>query len=229
MDGLDALNKLPNLPSKDLGTIVMESERESCVIASYIVNSDPILDQFDLHPYRLQPQNGPTPHLDKYHVAHSDWMPNMDVNIFITFTQTMVCICFFAPVSLRCGTHLDGLLSSCWYMIHNDIHKLMAYTDSFFLQVGTGITNALINARRAIDKTFAGEADDVPILSTSVAYGVYIAVSSNLRYVDFFSNHYCVHLLSFHLRQFFTPSNVVIFFAAEIVVEDGTSTCLLIP
>uniref|UniRef100_A0A5B7BFB5 Protein RETICULATA-RELATED 4 n=1 Tax=Davidia involucrata TaxID=16924 RepID=A0A5B7BFB5_DAVIN len=48
--------------------------------------------------------------------------------------------------------------------------------------VGTGITNALINARKAIDKTFAGEAEDVPILSTSVAYGVYMAVSSNLRY-----------------------------------------------
>ncbi|KAF7153054.1 hypothetical protein RHSIM_Rhsim01G0126800 [Rhododendron simsii] len=47
--------------------------------------------------------------------------------------------------------------------------------------VGTGITNGLINARKAIDKTFAGEAEDVPILSTSVAYGVYMAVSSNLR------------------------------------------------
>ncbi|XP_058212005.1 protein RETICULATA-RELATED 4, chloroplastic-like [Rhododendron vialii] len=48
--------------------------------------------------------------------------------------------------------------------------------------VGTGITNGLIYARKAIDKTFAGEAEDVPILSTSVAYGVYMAVSSNLRY-----------------------------------------------
>ncbi|XP_057510222.1 uncharacterized protein LOC130792694 [Actinidia eriantha] len=60
--------------------------------------------------------------------------------------------------------------------------------------VGTGITNALINARRAIDKTFAGEAEDVPILSTSVAYGVYLAVSSNLRdrssgwYIDLLVN-----------------------------------------
>lgn len=49
------------------------------------------------------------------------------------------------------------------------------------LQVGVGITNALINARKALDKSFAGEAEDVPILSTSVAYGVYMAVSSNLR------------------------------------------------
>ncbi|KAI3826989.1 hypothetical protein L1987_01050 [Smallanthus sonchifolius] len=49
--------------------------------------------------------------------------------------------------------------------------------------VGTGITNALINARKAVDKSFAVEADeDIPILSTSVAYGVYMAVSSNLRY-----------------------------------------------
>ncbi|KAK1413280.1 hypothetical protein QVD17_35051 [Tagetes erecta] len=49
--------------------------------------------------------------------------------------------------------------------------------------VGTGVTNALINARKAIDKSFAVEADeDIPILSTSVAYGVYMSVSSNLRY-----------------------------------------------
>lgn len=48
--------------------------------------------------------------------------------------------------------------------------------------VGTGVTNALINVRKAVDKSFAGEAEDVPILSTSVAYGVYMAVSSNLRY-----------------------------------------------
>ncbi|KAB1224966.1 hypothetical protein CJ030_MR1G013978 [Morella rubra] len=41
--------------------------------------------------------------------------------------------------------------------------------------VGTG-------ASLALDKSFAGEAEDVPVLSTSVAYGVYMAVSSNLRY-----------------------------------------------
>ncbi|XP_027355192.1 protein RETICULATA-RELATED 4, chloroplastic-like [Abrus precatorius] len=48
--------------------------------------------------------------------------------------------------------------------------------------IGTGVTNALINARKVVDKSFAAEAEDVPILSTSVAYGVYMAVSSNLRY-----------------------------------------------
>ncbi|KAL0926215.1 hypothetical protein M5K25_002427 [Dendrobium thyrsiflorum] len=48
--------------------------------------------------------------------------------------------------------------------------------------VGTGVTNALINARKALDKNFAGEAEEVPLIETSVAYGVYMAVSSNLRY-----------------------------------------------
>ncbi|KAE8691018.1 hypothetical protein F3Y22_tig00110893pilonHSYRG00930 [Hibiscus syriacus] len=48
--------------------------------------------------------------------------------------------------------------------------------------VGTAITNALINARKAVDKSAADEVENVPILSTSVAYGVYMAVSSNLRY-----------------------------------------------
>ncbi|KAF3330742.1 Protein RETICULATA-RELATED 4 [Carex littledalei] len=48
--------------------------------------------------------------------------------------------------------------------------------------IGTGLTNALIYSRKAFDKDFAGVAEDVPILSTSAAYGVYMAVSSNLRY-----------------------------------------------
>ncbi|KAG7550434.1 Protein RETICULATA-related [Arabidopsis thaliana x Arabidopsis arenosa] len=48
--------------------------------------------------------------------------------------------------------------------------------------VGTAITNAFIKARRAVDQTSEGEIETVPIVSTSVAYGVYMAVSSNLRY-----------------------------------------------
>ncbi|XP_031494020.1 protein RETICULATA-RELATED 4, chloroplastic-like [Nymphaea colorata] len=59
--------------------------------------------------------------------------------------------------------------------------KLFAVGTSASL-IGTGVTNGLINARKAFDKNFAGEAEDVPIISTSVAYGVYMAVSSNLRY-----------------------------------------------
>jgi hypothetical protein len=50
-----------------------------------------------------------------------------------------------------------------------------------FFQIGTGVTNALIKARQAASKDFAGEVENIPILSTSVAYGVYMAVSSNLR------------------------------------------------
>uniref|UniRef100_A0A2P2JUT5 Uncharacterized protein n=1 Tax=Rhizophora mucronata TaxID=61149 RepID=A0A2P2JUT5_RHIMU len=47
---------------------------------------------------------------------------------------------------------------------------------------GTAMTNALINAQKAVDKSSAGEVENVPILSTSVAYGIYMAISSNLRY-----------------------------------------------
>uniref|UniRef100_A0A0E0FZ09 60S ribosomal export protein NMD3 n=1 Tax=Oryza nivara TaxID=4536 RepID=A0A0E0FZ09_ORYNI len=48
--------------------------------------------------------------------------------------------------------------------------------------IGTGVTNALIKARKAVDKELDDEVEDIPVLSTSVAYGVYMAVSSNLRY-----------------------------------------------
>ncbi|KAL2535814.1 hypothetical protein Fot_17277 [Forsythia ovata] len=48
--------------------------------------------------------------------------------------------------------------------------------------VGTVVTNAMINARKAVDHSAEDEVENVPVLSTSVAYGVYMAVSSNLRY-----------------------------------------------
>ncbi|XP_019157714.1 PREDICTED: protein RETICULATA-RELATED 4, chloroplastic-like [Ipomoea nil] len=53
--------------------------------------------------------------------------------------------------------------------------------------VGTVVTNAFINARRAVDKSGAEEVENnnnnnVPILSTAAAYGVYMSISSNLRY-----------------------------------------------
>ncbi|XP_014494204.1 protein RETICULATA-RELATED 4, chloroplastic [Vigna radiata var. radiata] len=47
--------------------------------------------------------------------------------------------------------------------------------------VGTSVTNALINAKKAV-KSSEGEIENVPILSTSAAYGVYMSISSNLRY-----------------------------------------------
>jgi hypothetical protein len=43
------------------------------------------------------------------------------------------------------------------------------------------VTNALIKARKAISEDSAGEIENIPILETSVAYGVYMAISSNLR------------------------------------------------
>ena len=68
------------------------------------------------------------------------------------------------------------------YISHTHTHT-HTHIYIYILQIGTGVTNALIAARKVIDKSFAGEAEDVPILSTSVAYGVYMSVSSNLRYV----------------------------------------------
>ncbi|KAL6616728.1 hypothetical protein ACP70R_038998 [Stipagrostis hirtigluma subsp. patula] len=59
--------------------------------------------------------------------------------------------------------------------------KLFAVGTSASL-IGTGVTNALIKARKAADKNLDDEVEDIPVVSTSVAYGVYMAVSSNLRY-----------------------------------------------
>jgi len=59
--------------------------------------------------------------------------------------------------------------------------KLLAVGTTASL-VGTASTNALIAVRRKVDKNFEGETEDIPILQTSLAYGVYMAISSNLRY-----------------------------------------------
>ncbi|KZV47252.1 hypothetical protein F511_07675 [Dorcoceras hygrometricum] len=48
--------------------------------------------------------------------------------------------------------------------------------------IGTGITVILIATRITVDASFDGQTNDLPILSTSIAYGVFMAVSSNLRY-----------------------------------------------
>ncbi|MCO5601851.1 hypothetical protein L7F22_055976 [Adiantum nelumboides] len=48
--------------------------------------------------------------------------------------------------------------------------------------IGTSATNVLIYLRKKFNKNYAGNAEDVPILSMSIAYGAYAAVSSNLRY-----------------------------------------------
>lgn len=58
----------------------------------------------------------------------------------------------------------------------------------YVFQVGTGVTNALINMRKMVDKSYAVEAEDLPVVATSIAYGVYMAVSSNLRYCTFHFN-----------------------------------------
>ncbi|CAK8565023.1 unnamed protein product [Lathyrus sativus] len=46
--------------------------------------------------------------------------------------------------------------------------------------VGISITNALINAQKTVNKAFSVE--NLPVVSTSVAYGIYMVVVSNLRY-----------------------------------------------
>ncbi|KAK1429500.1 hypothetical protein QVD17_11709 [Tagetes erecta] len=48
--------------------------------------------------------------------------------------------------------------------------------------VGTVMTNTLINAKKAVQKSSDDELENIPVLATSVGYGVYMAISSNLRY-----------------------------------------------
>ncbi|RZR72511.1 hypothetical protein BHM03_00014182 [Ensete ventricosum] len=90
---------------------------------------------------------------------------------------------FFCQVALA-GTSYS-LLQRVGAIVRNGSKLFVVGTSASLVspfKIGTGITNALIKTRKAVDKEFAGETEDVPIVSTSVAYGVYMAVSSNLRY-----------------------------------------------
>lgn len=60
--------------------------------------------------------------------------------------------------------------------------KFMSLVDWLIIQIGTGLTDALIFVKKVTDKDYAGAAGDLPILQSSIGYGVYMAVSSNLRY-----------------------------------------------
>lgn len=63
-----------------------------------------------------------------------------------------------------------------------------------FFQVGTGVVNALINAKKTVDKSAADELETLPVVATSVGYGIYMGVSSNLRYVGLQLNYSFMHL-----------------------------------
>lgn len=108
-------------------------------------------------------------------------------------------------VALRAPINVNaGALSKFFYSCPDNAFQIaMAGTSYSFLQrfgavvrngaklfavgtasslVGTVVTNACINAKKAVDKSGAEEVENVPVLATSVAYGVYMSVSSNLRY-----------------------------------------------
>jgi len=48
--------------------------------------------------------------------------------------------------------------------------------------VGTGATNGIIAARKALDPAYAQQGEDMDLVRQSGAYGLYMATSSNLRY-----------------------------------------------
>ena len=48
--------------------------------------------------------------------------------------------------------------------------------------IGTGITNGIIAARKALDPSYSQKGEDMDIVRQSAAYGLYMSVSSNLRY-----------------------------------------------
>lgn len=113
------------------------------------------------------------------------WLPAPTVSLRPISKQAGAIAKFFHgcpdnafQIALR-GTSYT-LLQRIGAIVRNGAKLLVVGTSASL--IGTGITNALINVRKTLDKDFAGQAEDVPILSTSLAYGVYMAVSSNLRY-----------------------------------------------
>jgi nonsense-mediated mRNA decay protein 3 len=60
----------------------------------------------------------------------------------------------------------------------NKFSKLAMPTNLSSSQVGTSVTSAALKAKAAVNKD---EAVEIPVLQTSIAYGIYMSISSNLR------------------------------------------------
>ncbi|KAJ1287138.1 hypothetical protein BS78_03G407300 [Paspalum vaginatum] len=73
-----------------------------------------------------------------------------------------------------------SLLQRLGAILRNGI-KLFAVGTTASL-IGTSVTNTLIKAKKAVDKDLDDEVEDIPVLATSAAYGIYMSISSNLRY-----------------------------------------------
>ena len=48
--------------------------------------------------------------------------------------------------------------------------------------IGTGMTNGIISLRKAMDPNYAQQGEDMDLVKQSLSYGLYMSVSSNLRY-----------------------------------------------
>jgi hypothetical protein len=48
--------------------------------------------------------------------------------------------------------------------------------------IGTGMTNTIIAVRKAMDPSYAQQGEDMDLVKQSLSYGLYMSVSSNLRY-----------------------------------------------
>ena len=88
--------------------------------------------------------------------------------------EMMILICF-GDISEKLANAIL-LLNPCT-SLNGNIKCIIKY----YFQIGTGVTNAIIKARKTVNKDDADEVETIPIVSTSIAYGVYMAVSSNLR------------------------------------------------
>jgi hypothetical protein len=88
--------------------------------------------------------------------------------------------CYATLLQIALAGRSFSLLQRLGAILRNGA-KLFAVGTSASL-IGTGVTNASIKARKAVDKDLEDEIEDIPVVSTSVAYGVYMAISSNLRY-----------------------------------------------
>ena len=73
-------------------------------------------------------------------------------------------------------THLQRLAA----VARNGSKLFLVGTAASFL--GTGATNASIFLRKRLDPSYAQQGEDMDLVRQSLAYGLYMSVSSNLRY-----------------------------------------------
>lgn len=102
------------------------------------------------------------------------WWQSAAIYVHSCSSTPLTHCCFATPLSLLPSQRLGA-------PVRNGLKLMCVGIGASF--VGVAVTNTLIALRQALDPSFVPLNQAQNVLATSAAYGLYMATSSNIRYV----------------------------------------------